>query len=122
MSLEVSWFEASWELSEERIEDIWENIKLQGIYDKYYNTESVIVSETLDQCCSTWTYIDIKFLLSLIFAVFLLIYLYVLLILFCFYRYKKEKHPFKHAFKKSRLWGTVISILVFCFIFLVGFV
>ena len=121
MSLGVSWLGISWGLSGEVIEDMWQDIRLQELYNKYYNAKSIIVSGTVNQCCSNWTYLDIKFLLFLIFATLLLIYLLVLLILFCFYRYKKEKNPFKHALKKSRLWGLVISILVFCAVFLVGF-
>lgn len=118
MNFGETWSVVLWELSGELNEDMWETIRLQEVYDNYNNVQNIEVHEKIASCCLGGGYFDVKFFIVLFLVTLLLIYLYVLLILFCFYRCKKQKHPFKQALKKSWLWGIVVSIVVLCLLFL----
>jgi amino acid transporter len=70
-------------------------------------------------CCihsQSWIYIIIRCI-----AISFLLYLIILFAFFWYYKYKKDKQPFKQALKKARLWGIIVSIVVFGVFFLISY-
>jgi len=70
-------------------------------------------------CCihsQSWIYIIIRCI-----AISFSIYLIILFAFFWYYKYKKDKQPFKQALKRARLWGIIVSIVVFGVFFLISY-
>ena len=70
-------------------------------------------------CCihgQSWIYIIIRCI-----AISFPIYLIILFAFFWYYKYKKDKQPFKQALKRARLWGIIVSIVVFGVFFLISY-
>lgn len=129
MSIGESWFEVIWQLSGE---DIWNVVwKIennnwtmpQELLERYIDKANSLNIDSVTCCWNDNSISIMQYLHYLLFWLkpllfLLLIYSFVLLILFCFYRYKKIEHPFKQSLKKTRLWGFIVSIIVYVIIFI----
>ena len=112
--------EGNLEAMNAKIEEIW-TAEIWSVWEKYNTLSNNLDSQT--DCCTdsrawiyAWIYVIIRWI-----AISLTIYLIILFVFFWFYKYKKDKHPFKQALKKSRLWGIIVPILVFGVAFLISY-
>ena len=96
-------------ISEEELEAI--NKQIEKIWSVEPWSLNTLLNNLDSQtgCCihsQLWIYIIIR-CITISFS----IYLIILFSFFWYYKYKKDKQPFKQALKKSRLWGISVLIL-----------